>query len=159
LTLLRSPAYSGHPIGDRPVVPQDRFLPRIDQGERVFRFWLAGGPASERLATIDREALAANEAPFALSFFPNGQGAPPAPAVILDGDSTALLTALKQAEDGNGWIARLFEAGGAGATCQLRAPCLGIDEKLHLQPFEIASLRLGLDGRLEYTNLIEESLG
>ena len=159
LTLLRSPAYSGHPIGDRPVVPQDRFLPRIDQGERVFRFWLAGGPASERLATIDREALAANEAPFALSFFPNGEGAPPAPAVILDGDSTALLTALKQAEDGNGWIARLFEAGGAGATCQLRAPCLGIDEKLHLQPFEIASLRLGLDGRLEYTNLIEESLG
>ena len=57
LTLLRSPAYSGHPINDRPVVPQDRFLPRIDQGERLFRFRFQGGPADSRLSAVDREAL------------------------------------------------------------------------------------------------------
>ncbi|NLC55793.1 MAG: alpha-mannosidase, partial [Armatimonadetes bacterium] len=65
LTLLRSPAYSGHPIGDRPVVPQDRYTPRIDQGERLFRFWINAGPAAARLAVVDREALAHNEKPFA----------------------------------------------------------------------------------------------
>ena len=48
-TLLRSPAYSAHPINDRPIVPQDRFLPRIDQGERLFHFWLNAGPVTERL--------------------------------------------------------------------------------------------------------------
>ncbi|MCJ7550837.1 MAG: alpha-mannosidase, partial [Anaerolineae bacterium] len=39
LTLVRSPAYSGHPIAERPIVPQDRLMPRIDQGERLYRFW------------------------------------------------------------------------------------------------------------------------
>jgi len=43
LTLLRSPAYAAHPIGDRDLVPQDRFTARIDQGERIFRFWLNAG--------------------------------------------------------------------------------------------------------------------
>ncbi|MDX9982419.1 MAG: glycoside hydrolase family 38 C-terminal domain-containing protein [Lentisphaeria bacterium] len=157
LTLLRSPAYSGHPIKDRPVVPQDRFLPRIDQGERVFRFWLNAGAASERLACIDREALAANESPFALSFFPNGGGKPLPPAVTLDGDSTVLLTALKQAENGDGWIARLFAAADQGATCRLRVPGLGIDRELRLGPWEIASLRLGSGGQVEAVNLLEES--
>lgn len=157
LTLLRSPAYSGHPIQNRPVVPQDRFVPRIDQGERIFRFWLNGGGTSERLAVIDREALAANEAPFALSFFPNGGGDPLAPAVTLDGDSTILLTALKRAENGDGWIARLFAADGCGGTCRLHVPSLGIDRELRLGAFEILSLRLASRGRIETVNLIEEA--
>jgi alpha-mannosidase len=33
LTLLRSPAYAAHPIHDRPVLPEDRYSPRQDQGE------------------------------------------------------------------------------------------------------------------------------
>ena len=155
LTLLRSPAYSGHPIHDRPVVPQDRFQPRIDQGERVFRFWLNGGTATERLARIDREALAANEAPFALSFFPNGEGTPPPPAAELAGDGTVLLTALKPAEDGDGYIARLFEASGQAASCRLRAGALDIDADVALAPFEIVSLRLRSGGGIERTDLLE----
>jgi alpha-mannosidase len=157
LTLLRSPAYSGHPIGDRPVVPQDRFLPRIDQGERIFRFWLNGGKASERLAVIDREALAANEAPFALSFFPNGSGKALAPAVSLQGSSTVLLTALKPADDGDGYTVRLFESCGRAAVCRLSIPSLDVDQELALQPFEIVSLRLGAGGRVETVNLLEEA--
>jgi alpha-mannosidase len=159
LTLLRSPAYSGHPIGDRPVVPEDRFLPRIDQGERVFRFWLNAGTTDERLACIDREALAANEAPFALSFFPSGGGDPQVPAVTLAGDTTVLLTALKLAENGDGYIARLFQSAGTPATCQLQAPSLGTDEPVELGPFEIATLRLRGDGSVERANLMEEPIG
>ena len=49
--------------------------PRIDQGERLFRFWINGGPvARTHGAAIDREALAKNEKPYALSFFPHGGG-------------------------------------------------------------------------------------
>jgi alpha-mannosidase len=157
LTLLRSPAYSGHPIGDRPVVPQDRFLPRIDQGERIFRFWLNGGSAAARLAVVDREALAANEAPFPLSFFPNGDGTPLPPAAVLGGDSTVLLTALKLADDGDGCIARLFEASGQESACRLSLPSLGIEEELTLKPFEVVSLRLRAGGNVKRVNLIEEA--
>ncbi|MDQ1257150.1 MAG: alpha-mannosidase, partial [Candidatus Hydrogenedentes bacterium] len=37
VSLMRSPAYAAHPIWERPMVPQDRYSPRIDQGERVYR--------------------------------------------------------------------------------------------------------------------------
>ena len=78
------PGYSAHPIGERDRVPQDRFTERIDQGERQFRFWFNGGAAGGRLAAIDREALAHNETPPALCFFPPGHGRQPRPFVTLN---------------------------------------------------------------------------
>jgi len=50
LSLLRSPAYSGHPIKKRCIVPQDRFTPRIDQGERIY--WVG------KSLTVSNETLA-----------------------------------------------------------------------------------------------------
>ena len=76
LTLLRSPAYSAHPSADRPLVPQDRLHPRIDQGERLSASGSTAARRGHRLAAIDREALVQNEKPIALSFFPSGQGKP-----------------------------------------------------------------------------------
>ncbi len=74
LSLLRSPAYAGHPVAnDIPIVAQDRFTPRLDQGERLFRFWINGGAADERLALIDRESLVKNEFPMVLSCSPPGR--------------------------------------------------------------------------------------
>ena len=46
---------------------------------------------------IDREALALNEKPFVLSFFPSGNGVLPENALTLS-DTTVLLTAFKKAE-------------------------------------------------------------
>ena len=47
VSLLRAPAYAGHPVDDvTPIVRQDRFEPREDQGEHVFRFWLDAGPGA-----------------------------------------------------------------------------------------------------------------
>ncbi len=43
LSLLRSPAYSADPAAVGPLIPQDRYVARQDQGERVFRFWFDGG--------------------------------------------------------------------------------------------------------------------
>ncbi|MCK5806021.1 MAG: alpha-mannosidase, partial [Lentisphaeria bacterium] len=156
LTLLRSPAYSGHPIKDRPVVPQDRFLPRIDQGERLFRFRFQGGPADSRLSAVDREALAFNEHPFALSFFPSGAGVPAQPGVLCDNPSV-LVTACKQAEDGDGWIVRLFEPEGLEKTATISLPALGFETVVTLAPFEIRSLLISPDGTSVATvNLVEE---
>lgn len=141
LSLLRSPAYSAHPIFDRPVVPQNRFQPRIDQGERLFTFWLNAGPAGERLAAIDREALAKNEKPVALSFCPSGQGKKPAASARLS-DSTVLLTAFRRAEKGEAVTARLFEPTGQARRTTLDVPALGLKARLSFTPFEIKTVRL-----------------
>lgn len=41
LTLLNGSAYCAHPIGDRPMVPPDRFNAYIEQGKHTFSFRLA----------------------------------------------------------------------------------------------------------------------
>lgn len=158
VSLLRAPAYSGHPIGERPVVRQDAYTPRIDQGERVFRMWLNAGPARQRLEVIDREALAHNEKPFALSFFPPGGGTAPGSFALLD-DPAVQLTALKRTDDGNGLIARLFEPTGCKRSTVLRFPSLGIATPVELAGFEIRTLRIDLSTRsVAATDLLERPL-
>jgi alpha-mannosidase len=156
LTLLRSPAFTGHPIGDRPIVPQDRFTARIDQGERLFRFWLNAGPLQERLDRIDREALAHNEKPMALSFFPSGQGEAPLPLVRVK-DGVTQIAAAKRSEDGKALVLRLFEPTGKARTTTLELPALGIRERVKLGTFEIKTLRIDLKKRtVVETDLLEK---
>ena len=142
LTLLRSPAYACHPWENRIFLADDRFSARQDQGERVFRFWCNGGPAAERLACVDREAQARNEAPVALSFFPSGLGRAPKPIAVL-ADRTVVVSAVKKAEDGEDFIVRLFEPTGRKRTTRLSMPALGARAKVALEPFEIKTLRIG----------------
>ncbi|HEX42833.1 MAG TPA: alpha-mannosidase [Phycisphaerales bacterium] len=142
LTLLRSPAYSCHPHDGRLMTPaQDRFTPRIDQGERLFHFWLDGGRAGERLRHIDREALARNERPVALSFNPPAQGVLPRPLAVLSDDVVQIM-AIKQAENGRGLIIRLFEPTGRGRTTTLTLPALKKKIRVELGGFEIRTLRI-----------------
>jgi alpha-mannosidase len=155
LTLLRSPAYSGHPIGERKVVPQDRYLPRVDQGERLYRFWINGGEKDDRLEKIDREALVHNEKPMALSFFPPGFGEKPKPFITLS-DDVVQISAVKQAQDDKGLIVRLFEPTGSARETVLSLPFAGLSVELSLGAFEIRTLRIDVsNGKFEDTDLLE----
>lgn len=156
LSLLRSPSYAGHPIFDRPITPQDRYTPRIDQGERLFRFWLNAGPVAERLTRIDREALIYNETPMALSFFPAGGDDEPRSAVTLDGDAVQL-TALKRAEDDDALIARLFNPTATRQCTRLRLSSLNVDQEITLGALEVYTCRIDrTSGELRTVNLLEE---
>jgi alpha-mannosidase len=139
LSLLRSPAYSADPVPKGPLVAQDRHVPRIDQGERVFRFWLSGGTLSSRLTAVEREALVRNERPFVLSFFPAGRGRKPQPFVELSGDAV-VIAALKKTEDGESLVLRLFEPTGKKRTAVLSLPWAAARKKVSLSPFEIKTL-------------------
>jgi alpha-mannosidase len=139
-SLLRSAAYAAHPVSDAiPILKQDRFIPRIDQGEHIYCFWIQGGPATERLARIDREAAVKNEPPTALCCFPTGRGEKPLPVVILADDSINL-TALKLAEDSDRIILRLFNPRGEACSTTLRLPILALSLDLDFGPFEIKTL-------------------
>ena len=146
LSLLRSPAYSAHPVGDRETLPQDRLSPRADQGERLFRFWINGGPVAGRLAAVDREALARNERPMALSFFPSGGGSRLKPFVELS-DGVVQLTAAKRAERGSALILRLFEPTGRRRGTVISLPFAGTRKKVSLGGFEIRTYRVDLAKR------------
>lgn len=158
LTLLRSAGYCAHPINDRPLLPQDRYMPRIDQGERLYRFWLNGGDVNDRLAKIDREALVRNEKPYALSFFPSGAGEAPKQLIALS-DGVVQVTTAKLSEDGHDLVIRLFEPTGEECETVLSLPFRGFEQKIAMRPFEIKTLRVDLvSGKLTETDLLERPL-
>jgi alpha-mannosidase len=147
ITLLRSAAYSGHPVdGDVPIVPQDRFEPRIDQGERVFHFRINAGPAAERLERIEREAQAWNEQPVALCCHPSDDGKAVLPGVTLS-DGAVVLGALKMAEFGERLIIRLFEPTGKERKTKVNIAALNLEFEVSLKPFEIKSLAVDIAAR------------
>jgi alpha-mannosidase len=147
ISLLRGPAHACHPtFTTRPLTKQDRFTPRVDQGEHVFRFWLNGGTDTDRLKVVDREALAHNERPFALCHWPAGTDELPPNGPRL-GDRTVQLTAFKRAEDGGDLIVRLFEPTGQQRKTTLVIPAWGTEIRIQMDPYEIKTLRLNLQTR------------
>lgn len=166
LTLLRSPAYSGLPTKseDAPI-PQDRFVPRIDQGERLFSFHLNAGPAAERLAAVDREATAHGERPMLLMVYPSpddddGRPGSAARAPAMTVGPVVQMPAFKAAEDGDGYVVRLYEPTGTARSVRVRIAAMGIDETVQLSGFEAATFRVR-DGsrtktKLEPVNMVEE---
>jgi alpha-mannosidase len=159
LTLLRSPAYSALPFKNRPLVRQDGYTPRMEQGERQLRFWLNGGTREARMNTVDREALAHNEKPFLLSFSPSGQGRKPLPGLLL-GDDAVQLVAFKKAERSERYVIRLFEPTGQARTTRISIPALGIQEEVALGAFEVKTLLLDAGAKsLTEADLMERPLG
>jgi alpha-mannosidase len=147
LSLVRAPAYAGHPVDDvTPIVRQDRFEPREDQGEHLFRFWLNAGPAADRLAAIDREAGVRTDGLMALCAFPSGAATMPLPGVTLD-DEAVRLSALKLGEDRRALVLRLFEPTGTARNTRVRIPALDLEFPIALGPFELRTLLVDLHTR------------
>jgi alpha-mannosidase len=158
LSLLRAAAYSGHPVEGREILMQDRYSPRIDQGQRCFNLWFNAGAVKKRLERIDREALAKNEKPYALSFFPSGQGKQPKPFAMLS-DDIVQITAIKKAQKGDDYIIRLFEPTGKPRATTLSLPLFGKKIKISLGGFEIKTLRINpKTGKYIETDLLERKL-
>lgn len=111
LTLQRSPAYSAHAWEDLRYIPTDRFVPRMDQGERIFQFWVIPGDRESLLLSADRLALERNQLPYSLQASPSGNGVLPLPSLVLE-NSKVLLSSLRRVPADNGWIFRLFNPTG-----------------------------------------------
>lgn len=165
LTLLHSPGYTTHPIGDRRTLPADRHGDYMEQGERDFSFRLVAAPV-EKADHTAREALAFNETPIALNLFPSGDGYDPddipmsrLPFCTLSGDASVLVTALKQTSDGTpsgtpsgtpegtadgrDFLLRLYNSAPREATVTVTCPWL-IDEPftLTLGAYAVETYRL-----------------
>ncbi len=156
LSLLRAPAYAADPVPGRPMLTQDRYVPRHDQGEKIFRFWLNAGPTEERLSSIEREALVHHEKPVVLPYCPAGKGEKAKPFLVLH-DSVITAPAFKKSEAGNDLVIRLFEPTGKPRETTLELPFWGVKKKIRLKPFEIRTLRFNpKEKSFTACNLLEE---
>jgi alpha-mannosidase len=91
-------------------------------------------------------------------FSPSGGGIRPKPFALLS-NKNVQITTIKQAENGDGWIIRLFEPTGRRQKTLLRILAgKPIRRTVTLQPFEIKTLRIDTTcGSVVETNLMEET--
>lgn len=158
LSLLRSAGYSALLGGGKDsVIPQDRFSKRFDQGERVFKFWFNGSSLAERLESVDCEAQLHNEKPYALTYFPSGEGELPKSLIIIE-DPTIHLSAFKKAEKNDNYIIRLFEPTGKDKTFSITLPILEKTIELSMKPFEIRTLILDMKNKTITNSTLTEDL-
>lgn len=157
LTLMRSPAYTAHPVLDRQILPTDRHSSFIEQGERTFDFRFTFG--AERNSNA-RVAQTYNQEPIVLSFFPRGvresdsmQQMP----LCLEGDEIVLSAFKKSEVDPDAWIVRLFNPSTNSASCRLCSQVLNIDAVFSWKPFEIKTFKITI-GRIKECDLNEQEL-
>lgn len=156
LTLLRSPVYSGHPIGDKPIFIEDRYTPRIDQGERNYSFKLIFGDKKSVMKTIDRSGMEFNEKPMVLTAYPSGEGEKPDNLLEVSGKKISL-QAFKKAEDGNGYIMRLYNGSLKNSKATVISEVLDFRLEVEMSPTEIATYRV-TEGSFKRTDLIERGI-
>ena len=106
LSLVRGVSYCAHPIGDRPIIPPNRFVKKIDQGENNFSFRL--GVFAEN--ALENAAQLFNQKPYALNVFPTGGKKPTENhfSIAIGADNISLVMLKKADDTENTYIARLL---------------------------------------------------
>ena len=121
MSLVRGVSYCAHPIGDRAIIPADKFVKKIDLGERNFSFRLT----SAKESALERLAQEFNMPPYACNVFPAEAGLAGAERPSADTPVPALsnrdivLVTMKKQEGGDAYILRLHNNFGEPQTCEL----------------------------------------
>lgn len=116
LTLLRTAAYCAHPAGERPLLRDGIFVPRIDQGRRDFSF---------RLQITERKALKHNadifvEKPYALNIFPTKEDQKAHQFQVETDNPTISVVTIKKGTQKEGYLIRLINNTNSTEACKLR---------------------------------------
>lgn len=150
LSLLRGAAYCAHPIGDRKTIPSDRFVERMDQGERFFSFVLNASDPGSRMQNIERECSIVLQTPQIVSYFPDGKGEVPRTLLTIDNPCVSV-SALKKAADGIGYILRLYNGSEKTEEYHLKSEIWNLDMQQSMQAFEIRTLLVSHGSCVETT--------
>ena len=146
LSILRSPAYTAHPLGERRMLPGNRMMQRQSQGESDFTYRLQAGAYEERREAVEREAAAYFEQPPVLNFFPGAVGDKPVSLACLS-DERITMGTFKRGEDGACWVTRVFNPTEKEIAFTLALPAFGTEYALTLKPYEVRTLRISEDGK------------
>jgi alpha-mannosidase len=150
LTVLRSPIY-----GDmrRGPLSEDLDYQYLEQGIYSGRVRLIPEAVSANAAAAG--AMTWQDMPVVVCEANHGGTLPPTAVGLSMEPACAVVTALKKAEDGNGYVLRLTEYDGIGGKTRLRLGNAAPAE-IVVSPFEIKTLRFLPDGTIKETNMLEE---
>jgi len=104
LSLMRGVTYCAHPILDRPIIPTDRFVEKIDQGERNYRFRIAVVNENE----LENVAQQFVQKPYSLNAFPIHYEIKSENFSLKIENKNITLIALKKGQDVEGYVIRLL---------------------------------------------------
>ena len=101
----RAVTYCAHPINDRQLIPTDRFVKKIDQGQNDFAFRLTVAKTCD----IGGLSQIFNQKPYAVNAFPLFEEPLKSVRGAVEIENNAItLEAFKMAESKNGYLLRLF---------------------------------------------------
>lgn len=105
MSLVRGVTYCAHPIGERELIPSDRFTKKIDQGENSYSFRLTLCNRDK----LERKAQEFNLKPYALNIFPVPADVSQIKDVKISlGSDCIAMPTLKRADASDGLIFRLI---------------------------------------------------
>ena len=142
ISLLRTPGYAAHPIGDRRVLPADRLSPRQDQGERIFDLALETGDAAAILEEAGAVSQMLSQPPFALCFAPSPEGKRPKAPVEIENRRIVLSAAYRK---GGRAVYRFFNPTSEKKETKIKFPSLNIHSAFSLEPFEFRTFAVTRD--------------
>ena len=149
LSLVRGAGYCVHPIEERPLIPSNRYIKRIDQCEHTYSFRIAVAKTHE----LERMALEFNQKPFVQNVFPvvsEYVSEFDLDTVVIDNPNITLVT-MKRCDDSEGYVLRLFNNSDREMKTNI---CLGNKVKdLSFQAYEVKTL-LYQDGFSESSMLV-----
>lgn len=125
ISMMRTPVYSAHPIGERKIADTDLHLEHIDMGEREFFYRLTTDTNQ-----IDMLAEVYNQTPYVLSIFPSGAGEKADTSVELTNPQMLLTRYMKQEE---GYLLRIYNASEEKQAGALKVA--GCSYDIELRPF------------------------
>ena len=104
MSLQRGVSYCAHPINDRPIIPQNKFVKKVDMGERNYSFRLTTAP----IRSLERLTVEFNMPPYACNVFPvdTGRTVPELRLEIQNKD--IVLVTMKKAQECEGYVLRLL---------------------------------------------------
>jgi len=105
ISLVRGVTYCAHPILERQIIPTDRFVKKIDQGENDFSFRLTVA----KKGSFDRLADEFNQKPYACNLFPiENSGLKQKDFKIEISDPDVTLCAFKKQDGADAYVLRLL---------------------------------------------------
>ncbi|MBW1636823.1 MAG: hypothetical protein JRJ68_11185, partial [Deltaproteobacteria bacterium] len=149
LTLLRSPLY-GYMNGNG--MDKEVDLPVNDQGLHNFEYRLFGGTRDLNLPEAADDLHIPHEVIFEGSH--KGTTKKPSQYIVCE-PKTVSVSALKKAEDGNGFIVRLYETRGKKSEAVIKGPSGWKAIKTKLKSFEIQTFRWEKGKKAVKCNMIE----
>ena len=154
MSLIRSACYSSSKVYDLPLTREDAYVDRIDNGVRSYKFrFLFGG--SEVAQEVAQKAEIFHKAPFALCYFPSGDGKKPMPLVRLTGH--AACSAIKRAQNGEEIVIRLYNPTEKTALGELFV-LERIRASYEIDPFSFVTYKVDVKaGKVQTINCLEKS--